>query len=515
MPYSITKTNGTAITVEDGSTNTSSSSLTLIGKNYPGYGVFLNQNFVRLLENFSNSASPDTVTGSPALQGQLWWDSTNKLLKVYQGTAWKVISSSMSSDSEPDGAVVGDLWWDTANSQLKVYPGGVGADWVTIGPAFSTATGQTGALAEIIADNTVQGTTHSVIKFYVDNTLVGILSQDAEFTPATPITGFPVIKPGFNLSIAIADLKFNGTAIEADNVVGVEDSAYIAKTNVTNVFNASQQIRADAGLMVGDNKLSLRVANSATAELTANDPNFDLKLGTVGYSGQITLSNNGNITLGLSTGEVLLGKAIDEDSNILSVVNKKYVDDLVNGSVSSGTVGFVKTDGTTALTGALRPSTNGGTNLGTSALKFDKVYANTFEGTAVTAKYADLAERFEADTTYQPGTVVELGGSAEITKVGDDLSESVFGVISTRAAYLMNAGAGDDATHPPVAISGRVPVRVIGAVKKGDRLVSAGNGLARSGTKGEITPWNVIGRSLENKTTTGEGVIEAIVKLNS
>jgi hypothetical protein len=510
MPYSITKTNGTAITVEDGSTNTSSSSLTLIGKNYPGYGVFLNQNFVRLLENFSNSASPDTVTGSPALQGQLWWDSTNKLLKVYQGTAWKVISSSMSSDSEPDGAVVGDLWWDTANSQLKVYPGGVGADWVTIGPAFSTATGQTGALAEIIADNTVQGTAHSVIKFYVDNTLVGILSQDAEFTPATPITGFAVIKPGFNLNTSIADLKFNGTAEEADNVGGV-DPAYIAKTNVTNVFTAGQQIRADAGLIVGDNKMQVLVSGSS-ASLTANDPNFDLKLGTVGYAGQITLANNGNITLGLSGAVVEVAQ--DPTTN-RGVATKKYVDDLINGSVSSGTAGFVKSDGTTALTGALKPSTNGGTNLGTSALKFDKVYANTFEGTAVTAKYADLAERFEADTTYQPGTVVELGGSAEITKVGDDLSESVFGVISTRAAYLMNAGAGDDATHPPVAISGRVPVRVIGAVKKGDRLVSAGNGLARSGTKGEITPWNVIGRSLENKTTTGEGVIEAIVKLNS
>ena len=79
----------------------------------------------------------------------------------------------------------------------------------------------------------------------------------------------------------------------------------------------------------------------------------------------------------------------------------------------------------------------------------------------------------------------------------------------------MNGSAGDDITHPPVAVQGRVPVRVIGMVKKGDRLVSAGNGQARAASRGEISAFNVIGRSLEDKTTIGEGTIEAIVKLNS
>jgi hypothetical protein len=79
----------------------------------------------------------------------------------------------------------------------------------------------------------------------------------------------------------------------------------------------------------------------------------------------------------------------------------------------------------------------------------------------------------------------------------------------------MNAGAGSDATHPAVAVNGRVPVRVTGTVKKGDRLVSAGAGLARAASRTEITAFNVIGRSLEDKTTQDEGVVEAIVKLNS
>ena len=113
-----------------------------------------------------------------------------------------------------------------------------------------------------------------------------------------------------------------------------------------------------------------------------------------------------------------------------------------------------------------------------------------------------------------PGTVVELGGAAEITEVGAELSEKVFGVISTRAAYLMNSNAGTDATHPPVAMTGRVPVRSIGIIRKGDRLVSAGNGLARAASPGEATAFNVIGRALKDKLDVAEGTVEAIVTTN-
>ena len=135
----------------------------------------------------------------------------------------------------------------------------------------------------------------------------------------------------------------------------------------------------------------------------------------------------------------------------------------------------------------------------------------TVTGLSINANYADLAERFEADAPYTAGTVVALGGSAEITAEASELSENVLGVISTKAAYLMNAGAGTDDTHPAVAVSGRVPVRVIGCVNKGDRLVSAGNGMARSAQPGEATAFNVIGRALTAKLDDAEGTVEAIV----
>jgi hypothetical protein len=135
-------------------------------------------------------------------------------------------------------------------------------------------------------------------------------------------------------------------------------------------------------------------------------------------------------------------------------------------------------------------------------------------GSRLNATYADLAERFEADAHYDAGTVVEMGGEKEITAVQYDLSEDVFGVVSDTAAYLMNSAAGDDTTHPPIAVGGRVKVKVIGQVKKGERLVSAGKGIARAALKGEATAFNIIGRSLENKTTNDIGIIEAFVKIN-
>jgi hypothetical protein len=134
-------------------------------------------------------------------------------------------------------------------------------------------------------------------------------------------------------------------------------------------------------------------------------------------------------------------------------------------------------------------------------------------GARLNATYADLAERFEADASYDAGTVVELGGDAEITAVVNELSEDVFGVVSNTAAYLMNASAGDDATHPPVAVGGRVQVKVTGKVRKGQRLVSAGNGIARAAKQGEATSFNTIGRALANKTTDDVGTVEAFVSI--
>jgi hypothetical protein len=189
----------------------------------------------------------------------------------------------------------------------------------------------------------------------------------------------------------------------------------------------------------------------------------------------------------------------------LGIASKAYVDAQLSAS------GDLKADASVTIKGILKPDANNTRDFGTAGLKFATIHATTFSGVSTSAQYADVAENFSADASYSPGTVVALGGAAEITRLNEELSDSVFGVISNKPAYLMNAGLEGGL---PVAVSGRVPVRVIGMISKGERLVSAGDGLARSAHPGEANSFNVIGRALNSKTTIDEGVIEAFVTIN-
>ena len=145
------------------------------------------------------------------------------------------------------------------------------------------------------------------------------------------------------------------------------------------------------------------------------------------------------------------------------------------------------------------------------------IRANVVHATSTAAQYSDVAERFEADAPMAEGAVVMVGGDAEITEATTDLSDNVFGVISTRPAYAMNVGAGNGDTHPFVAMTGRTPVRVTGTVTKGQRLVSSSvKGTARAVATGEaITPFHVIGRALESKADAGIGLVNCAVRTNN
>lgn len=225
--------------------------------------------------------------------------------------------------------------------------------------------------------------------------------------------------------------------------------------------------------------------------------------GNLAVTGTITttsLTASGNINAGNISATLITGTLTTAaQPNVTSLGTLTGL--AVNGTITAvnmvANTGYIQT--ATLTTGA---NTTAGTMTGNWTLS---------TGSRLQATYADLAERFESDTELSPGTVVELGGQKEIRAVRYELSEDVFGVISNTAAYLMNAGAGSDKTHPPVAMSGRVKVKVIGIINKGDRLVSAGNGIARSAKEGEATAFNTIGRSLEDKSNFELGEVEAIV----
>ena len=142
------------------------------------------------------------------------------------------------------------------------------------------------------------------------------------------------------------------------------------------------------------------------------------------------------------------------------------------------------------------------------------IRCRVINATATSAQYADIAERFAADAPMTEGAVVMLGGAQEITETSEDLSEQVFGVISSKPAYMMNSGAGNNQSHPFVAMTGRTHVRVTGVVNKGERLVSSSvRGTARAAGIGEsINPFHVIGRALESKSDAGIGMVNCFVQ---
>ena len=595
MAYTINLTDGNVFaTIADGTVNTSSSMI-LVGKNYAGYGEFLDENFVHLLENGANTTAP-----SSPLTGQLWWDKTNSLLKVYNGTIFKTISAATSSATAPTSNVQGDLWYDTVNQQVKVW---TGAAFIVVGPAFSSSQGTTGAIPETINDS--GATPHFVTSLYVNNTRVAIVSKDASFTPAAPVnSAFPTIYNGITLWNSGSPV-FGGSATNAQLLDSLDSTDFMRATANT-ATTGTLRVQNDLGLFVGSsNVFSASVSsNDALIKSAVSTGNLVIQAnvgGTtydvaraLGASGTFAVSNaatvgstlivTGNITGGnlntgaqvIATGNVTGGNIVtpglitatgtitstanvtggnlrtvglvSSTGNITSAANvagtyfigngsqltglslgvsvTKFVNGTSEGAISgsganinfnvAGTSNvMVLTTTGAVVTGLTTPAiaksgTNAVGNIGSSSNYFNRVFA-----TATTALYADVAERFAADEIMEPGTVVELGGTKEITKATADLSDQVFGVISTNPAFTMNGGAGEDDTHPAVAMTGRVPVKIVGRVKKGDRLVSAGNGVARAAEPGEATAFNVIGRSLVDKATPESGTIEAIVTIKN
>jgi len=661
MAYTINLTDGNVFaTITDGTYN-QSSSVTLVGKNYAGYGEFLDENFIQMLENFSNTTAPVAP-----LTGQLWWDKTNSLLKVYNGTTFKTLSFSTASSSQPTSNVTGDLWYDTTNQQVKVY---TGSSFIVVGPAYSSSQGTTGAIPETINDTSA--TPHYVTTLYSNSVRVAIFSSDADFSAAAPVSAlFPTVFKGVTFSNATGT-NMAGNLVSSGNLVvttggttraiftttGANISGYgnvtgnitggniltagavSATGNVTganfigNVIPPAGGAVSTTGNITGGNILTGGII-SATGNITgnfingngffltgiitsvANINNGTSNVNIASANANITASVNGtpNVVIITSTGANVAGYAnitgnvsanyyygngstlsgisaaasaaqiengtsnikftgsggsatvgIGGTSNVVVIdtttvyANVANVQSIAKGGTNAvGNIGSltgyfnniyaVTYTGTTAnisanitggnvLTGGLisatanitggnlitsgttgilsvnsitHTGTNAAGNIGSSSSYFNQVFA-----TATTALYADVAERFAADEVLEAGTVVELGGSAEITRSLTELSENVFGVISTRAAYLMNGGAGENDTHPPVAMTGRVPVKVTGIVRKGDRLVSAGAGIARAAQPGEATSFNVIGRSLVDKTTPESGTIEAIVTIKN
>jgi microcystin-dependent protein len=393
MSYKITFTelnnpNKPPITVVDQALDTSTS-LTFIGKNYAGYAPLIAENFLHLLENFASPAANPPIN---PVQGQLWYDNTNNLLKVYDGTGWTPAGAIKKSSTQPSSANIGDLWVNIQTSQLYTWSG---ASWILVGPQFSSSS-QTGPVAEEIVDTSNQ--THYVITLYSANSKVAIVSTDS-FIPKVSLNGFPVINKGINLygttdpltSTTTAGLW--GTASNASSLLVDSTSvpaANFLRSDVTSVSNSKLIIQNNDGIVLGADKSFQIKTTGVTSQFFSN---------TSGNKVEFLLVDSGN-----STNTVLhidpsgkLGVNNQSPSAALDIIGgiKATGTASIGGSVTLGA--GLSVTGITVLTGntnvngiltitprtagpAILPAASLQYDIGSNTARFRNIYAENFVG---------------------------------------------------------------------------------------------------------------------------------------
>ena len=398
-----------------------------------------------------------------------------------------------------------------------------------------------GTVLTTIADGTINTTSTSVglpgrnFAGYgqsIDTNFVHIIENFKNSTPpANPLAGQIWYDSGDStLKVCPTDGESNAAAWLSLTSTSSGGNTTFGAVNITgnataNNFTATNEVSANAftaGYLTISANASIANLTATTATVTGALTTTEITTGSATTNGTLTgiwtvTGNTGTnaSAIVLDTGGIAISNSAG--ANLYGIRTDKYMyangdpisfaGTYSNSNVASylptynGNILTVQTQATKLTTGA---NTTAGSITGNWTLT---------TGSRLTATYADLAERFSADDVYTPGTVVELGGSAEVTAVKYELSEDVFGVISDNMAFLMNNGAGDNETHPAVAMTGRVRVKTLGTVRKGQRLVSAGEGHARAAEEGEASAFNVIGRALEDKYTSELGTVEAIVTI--
>ena len=423
MSYTINSTNpvNSSITVQDQQLD-NSTNLTFVGKNYSGYGPIIAEDFLHLLENFANVQPPGNVIGGQSLEGQLWYDTGNNQLNVYNGSQWNPVGSIKKSTVPPVDSIKGDIWVDENNYQLSIYNGN---NWVLVGPQYSAGF-QTGAQVLPIID--VSNATYNTTGVYSNGNLIAVIS-DTAFTPKTTILGFASIKQGItlnsvNYSNSSTPIKFWGRSSEADalNVNGTTiNSSNFLRSDIISTTNQPLYIRNDGGISLGgDLSFNISSASSAiifTSTSSGKGLNFSLKNSNGIIQSTMYLNANSKVGIGpnntapLSALDVAGIITIKDDTVSVPTIGGQLVVNGTNDIFSNGLLSISTTSITTAggiaaqqglyvggktiLNGVVTlnnldsnsnpiaasivlPGANNSYDLGAKTAQFRNVYASTF-----------------------------------------------------------------------------------------------------------------------------------------
>lgn len=506
MAYTIDKYNRTVLTVVEDGTLDQTTDIKLVGKNYAGYGEIQNENFVFLLENFAGSTAPPK-----AISGQIWFDSGASKLKFYDGNKWRTTGGAEVLPTAPAGLTTGDFWWDTSNEQLYAYNG---SDFVLVGPQ-DAGDGVTQMQSRTVRDTL--NVNHSVIVSVVNDTIVHVISND-EFTidsadAENRIPGFDVVKKGITLINTLASTNgvtstehiFWGTVSNAKKLNGIDASNYVTSSPGSSTSFANLVEFSDSGFALGDSndfRTFVEEDNQTVMQTTAGQITLKaLTLNTEDTNrpsdtpGSVILKSNSFEPSFTSDGLTISTMDLGADngrwnrvyaSNFIGTSEKASAL-IVNGNNRAGDTA------TTVNTVAVRDASG-------------DLRANLFRGVALTAKYADLAEKYITPGNLEPGTVVAVsnheGHEVDATNIGD----IAMGVVSTQPALIMNEDLEDGQA---IALKGRVPVRVTGPVKKGQAVYVHDDGCASTVVNGG----SIVGIALVSDMHEEEKLVECVLKV--
>lgn len=498
MAYQIDRYNNTVLTIVEDGTIDQTTDLKFIGKNYAGYGEIQNENFLYLLENFAGANQPPR-----ALRGQVWFDSANSKLKFYDGTKWRSTGGSEVTAGEPTGLTIGDFWWDSDSDQLYAYNGD---EFILIGPQ-NAGDGITQMLSLEVLDGS--GTSKSIIAAVIGDAVLYTVSAE-QFTlgssqpsnvPVNLLEKFDIVRKG----VTLADTQqskngvtndgsnpnktyYWGTASNAEKLGGIDASSYLQATNPS--FTTTVDF-ADSGFTVGadlDLKIYIENGNVGVIENQSSTDSiirFKTTDGTGSSVDNITINNTG--ILPATDNTFNLGTQTQQWANVYSV---NFVGEATKAaSLREGSSFRSASVNATNSTVAVRDSSG-------------NLKANLFEGTATSARYADLAEKYTTDQEYPIGTVMAAGGPEETRAAS--VSDIAIGVISLEPAYLMNSECNGQA----LGLKGRVPIRVTGPISKGQAVYAWKDGVAST-----ITSNSLVGVALETNNDEGEKLVECVLKV--
>lgn len=528
MAYVINRYDGAPITsVEDGTID-QTLDIKFIGKNYAGYGEIQNENSLHILENFSNSSPPPK-----AIRGQIWYDTVGKKLKFFTGDTVggvKIFKTAggVEFGNEPANPTEGDLWLDTVASQLKVRV--AGGLWLTVGPQ-TAGQGTTQLVSRQVKAQ--DGTLKSIIEATINNNVVYVISNDEFILDAVEndIEGFSglVQVPGasgteprrIKRGITLAFANSQGTTGSGVTGAGTSHVFWGTSSSAESLVDASgNRVSAADVISLTEGTVS-GVLNFTPDGFTIKNLTNDVLKGFI----ETNIDSNTPIFENLVSAKIVFrvrdGASVrevgvfnanrfepgDDNAYTLGTALKRWSNvhaTAFTGVATQAASLQVGVDTSTGLPVFRTASTAGTANTIACRDSSGSLTASIFSGTATSARYADLAEKYLADKEYETGTVVTVGGDAEVTasKFGD----RAIGVVSTNPAYMMNSEL-QGGTY--VALKGRVPCRVVGVVHKGDKLIATADGCGIAADRHQAN--DVFGIALASSSDIGIKKIEVLV----